>query len=318
MNFANHETHYEYCKKTITNMPLSCSEFYDRTIKEYALRNSGKVISNNAGCFSVYDDDQVKQQALIAENIWYLQHRPYYKVWPAIINSLTNLKLDYCLGERKWKLRALAIRFPCNDYITSGTKTQAVKSILVSPVFHKSYHNANEVFLSLQLMPTVTDRLTGEILWDGSNVVSFPIDKRVTIEESIENSKNIFGDDTEAIEVITFCIRVSVMIHLLEDDPSIIQPDVLAADRNRFDRSTDPEERQKLIDKAKRRGIVGWRIGEQYESMPHFRRPHFGLRHTGKGGSVPRIVPIKGAIVHRQKMTDVPTGYLAEDGTEIE
>jgi hypothetical protein len=73
-----------------------------------------------------------------------------------------------------------------------------------------------------------------------------------------------------------------------------------------------------LVEKAAKRGVVGWSIGEQYEAIPHFRRPHLGLRWTEKGRKTPRIVPIKGSIVHRSKATDVPTGYLTEDGIEIE
>ena len=49
------------------------------------------------------------------------------------------------------------------------------------------------------------------------------------------------------------------------------------------------------------------------ECAPHFRRPHFAIRWTGKGGAVPRMVPVKGSVVKRQLATDVPTGYMDDD-----
>ena len=85
-------------------------------------------------------------------------------------------------------------------------------------------------------------------------------------------------------------------------------------------KNSNQKKRDKVIyiEKARKRGIVGWSIGKQYETCPHYRRPHFGIRHTGKGGAIPRIVPIKGAVVHNKKLTTVPTGYITPTGVEVE
>ena len=72
--------------------------------------------------------------------------------------------------------------------------------------------------------------------------------------------------------------------------PQIISPDVLADDRAKFEASGD----QRYIDKAHRRGKVGWDVGKHIEVIPHFRRPHMMLVWTGRGRAVPRIVPRKG------------------------
>ena len=73
-----------------------------------------------------------------------------------------------------------------------------------------------------------------------------------------------------------------------------------------------------MIARAKRKGKFGFSIGKKYETMPHFRRPHFALRHTGKGGSIPKIVPAKSSIVHKSVLTRVPTGRYDEHGNEVE
>ena len=147
-------------------------------------------------------------------------------------------------------------------------------------------------------------------------------EKDKTIEEHIAKAETLDGSASithrECIEAISLACRASVCVLLMKNDPDIITPDVLAKDRDRYDRETDEAWKQRAVERAKRRGVVGWNIGADYEVCPHYRRPHFGLRHTGKGRTVPRIVPIKGAVVHRSRLTEVPTGYQLPDGTEVE
>ena len=73
-----------------------------------------------------------------------------------------------------------------------------------------------------------------------------------------------------------------------------------------FDETGDP----KYVEKAHRRGKIGWKIGDRIEVDPHFRRPHFAIRWCEEGRRVPRLRPIKGCIVHRHKATTVPTGLM--------
>ena len=102
------------------------------------------------------------------------------------------------------------------------------------------------------------------------------------------------------------CVRMVCTVCLLADNPDLITPDVLARDRAAFDRTRD----QKYIDRAVRIGKRGWLVGAKTEVDPHFRRPHFAFRWTGKGRVELDLVPVKGCIVKRQKVTDVPTGFL--------
>jgi len=97
---------------------------------------------------------------------------------------------------------------------------------------------------------------------------------------------------------------VSLSLCLLDNDPSVIEPDVLSKDRTKFEETGD----QKYVDKAHRRDKVGWNVGRQIEVSPHYRRPHMMLAWTGPGRSVPKIVPRRGTIVHRQKVEKIPTG----------
>jgi hypothetical protein len=93
--------------------------------------------------------------------------------------------------------------------------------------------------------------------------------------------------------------------HLLLRGPQIISPDVLSKDRDKFDRTGD----EKCVEKAHRRGQVGWDVGRHVEVAPHYRRPHLMLAWTGAGRAVPKIVPRRGTIVPRSKVEVVPSGW---------
>jgi len=96
-------------------------------------------------------------------------------------------------------------------------------------------------------------------------------------------------------------------------DPELVVPDVLADDKVKYAQSGDP----RLVEKAHRRGKVGWNVGANIEVLPHYRSASpAALYWTGEGRKVPRIRFRKGCFVHRQKLSAVPTGYLSEESEE--
>jgi hypothetical protein len=108
--------------------------------------------------------------------------------------------------------------------------------------------------------------------------------------------------------VMLDCVRLCCTLCLLDEDPEVISPDVLAEDRAMYETTGDP----KYVQKALRRGKVGWDIGRHIEVMPHYRRPHFALVWTGPGRKVPKVVKRKGCLVHREVVERIPTGFLGD------
>jgi hypothetical protein len=102
-------------------------------------------------------------------------------------------------------------------------------------------------------------------------------------------------------------IRIVVGLLIVSEDQDYCIPDVLTKHKAKFAEGKN----MKYVEKAKRNGKYGWTIGEQLESVPHFRRPHLGFRHTGVGRTIKKLVPIKGAIVNRNKI-NLPQGYQDE------
>jgi hypothetical protein len=131
----------------------------------------------------------------------------------------------------------------------------------------------------------------------------------LTVEQSLASlgTKGLFADVGVQVpdSLVMDCVRLCCSLCLLENDPEIISPDVLADDRAKFDARGD----QKYVDRAHRRGKVGWNVGQSIEVIPHYRRPHMTLVWTGHGRVTPRIVPRRGSVVHREMVEKLPSGF---------
>lgn len=241
-------------------------------------------------------------QQLMADMFWWECCRPYYKVWPSIVRPLTRLSLDIKLRDLpRFTLRVLLIRF------VAGSEP-IVDEAKVHFVFLSSLESrSGKAYLNLFLVIEESNKETRSIGF------FLPLWGDETVEERI--TKITEGEDTL---VVSFATRISLTVLLLADDPSVITPDVLSKDRNRYKTEVDETWKKRAVARAHRRGAVGWNIGAEYEVCPHYRRPHFGIRYTGKGKAIPKIVPIRGAVVHRSKLAKVPTGYILPDGQEVE
>ncbi len=244
------------------------------------------------------------------ERDWEKLRRPYYNVWPAIVPMLTRLNLDLDSSLIRLPLPVLCVRFP--------------KDVARNPL--KFEWKGEEVPVRCILMGYINDETgisllidIGETMWDGSenSIASgvpictyrnFPRRSGLTVEQSLAGLRaDVFAQVGIQMpnELVMDCIRLCCSLCLLENDPDVISPDVLADDRAKYEASGD----QKFVDKAHRRGKLGWDVGRHIEVIPHYRRPHMTLVWTGHGRAVPRIVPRKGSVVHREVVEKVPMGW---------
>jgi len=288
MNFHNHQTVYQCSARE-----ESPDQFYANMAAEIQKIDHPK-------------ERTCLEMALSLEASWYSGLRPYYKVWPSICDCLTTLKLDIpgaslALGGHVF---TCCLRFPIDN--EPVVDRESVGSLLYSycpPIAGKR--------AAVRFYPMCVGREKHPFSF--FELTSANVEETV---EQLEEAEFLTAGQRERCSTAMFswCARIGVTVLMLRNDPSVITPEVLAKDRRKYDETKDP----KYVAKAKRRGIVGWRLGESYESCPHIRRPHFGLRWTGKGKTIPRIVPVRGSVVHRKKLTDVPTGYLTPEGIEVE
>jgi hypothetical protein len=174
----------------------------------------------------------------------------------------------------------------------------------------RSLHHDGEINQGTGLSVLVDiGELMGEIGVPVYTYRNFPRKPGLTVEQSLAGlgTKGLFAEIGVQVpdSLIMDCDRLCCSLCLLENDASIISPDVLADDRAKFDQTGD----LKYVDKAHRRGKVGWDVGKHIAVIPHYRRPHMALVWTGPGRRVPRIVPRKGSVVHREMVENLPSGF---------
>jgi len=242
-------------------------------------------------------DDPVSRAWVTVEPQWIAARKPYYLVYPSIIPALTRLKLDLDCDLVRLPISSLLFRLPKGNAL--GEPEPRCILAFTAP--------ADEGGTNLGILIDFGERIPGTPypLYTGR---TFNLTPGLTVERSIANITRIVGTNLglEIQEsVIMDCLRLVLTRCLLADDPSIIEPDVLTKDQQRWDAGHDP----KLVEKAHRRGKVGWIVGRQIEVLPHYRRPHPCLVWTGPGRTVPKIVLRSGSVVHREIIERMPSGY---------
>lgn len=248
------------------------------------------------------------------ELLWIKNLRPYYKVYPAILDSLCRLKLDVKYECPDIPQGQLSIRFAVGH--EPGTKSGfKISSLFLANGIGR---RASKEFKMMIVAANVLNQ-------DGKpDFVRFMIDTIPDNVKSIEESLEI-GDPNNNTPstnkgVQALATRIALTVCMLEHDPDIITPEILSKDEQRY-RDESDEWKRKAEERARKRGKVGWSIGKKFQekaNSPHYTNPHFAIRHTGPGGKIPKIVPVKGYWTGKDKLTKVPTGHMLPDGTEIE
>ena len=242
-------------------------------------------------------------QQMLSDRNWERERRPYYRLWPGIVPLLTRLNLDFDSGLIQMPLPALCIRLP--------------KAIDKNPL--KFDWQGNEVAIRCMLLAVINEGRGLSVLIDIGEEVpqlggplytyrNFRRQPGVSVEDSLQECRRNVRDEMgiQLPDALSDdCIRLCCSLCLLENDPSVISPDVLATDRSKYAQSGD----ERYVEKAHRRGKIGWDVGCRIEVLPHYRRPHMMLAWTGTGRSVPKIVPRKGSVIHRQAVERLPSGF---------
>jgi hypothetical protein len=241
---------------------------------------------------------------MLNERDWEKAQRPYYNLWPSIVPMLTRLNLDLDSDLIRLPLPALRIRFPRDPTKNPLKFDWKGDGVTVRCIMLGEINRGTGISVLIDI-----GELMSEIGVPVYTYRNFPRRPGLTVEQSLASlgTKGLFADIGVQVpdSLVMDCVRLCCSLCLLENDPSIISPDVLADDRAKFEASGD----QKFVDKAHRRGKVGWDVGKHIEVIPHYRRPHMALVWTGHGRAVPRVVPRRGSVVHREVVEKLPSGF---------
>ncbi len=241
---------------------------------------------------------------MLTEQGWEKSRRPYYNLWPSIVPMLTRLDLDLDSDLIRLPLPALCIRFPKDPAKNPLKFDWKEEDVPVRCIMLAEINQGTGISVLIDI-----GEVMGEIGLPVYTYRNFPRRPGLTVEQSLASlgTNGLFADIGIQVpdSLVMDCVRLCCSLCLLENDPSIISPDVLADDRAKYEANGD----QKYVEKAHRRGKVGWDVGKHIEVIPHYRRPHMALVWTGRGRAVPKVVPRKGSVVHREAVEKLPSGF---------
>lgn len=256
-------------------------------------------------------DSPFAYRKVLLERKWIANDRPYYNCYPAILPMLMNLKLDIPCGSI------------CNIFI-EPIEVRLPVDQKDGPFAWGEYH-VRTVFFGIQKMPKEVDSEemvdgicicfdVGEISELNEPIYSFrffPLREDMTIEDS----SRLFTEHRSASEGVQIpqhisenVIKLCACLALIGQDSDIITPDILSKHTDKWEAASESE-RLAMVEMAHRRGKKGWNIGAEIEYSPHYRRPHPALVRVGKGRISARIVMRRGSVVHRTKITNIPSGF---------
>lgn len=285
MNFHSFRPIYEHCRRrrVLNAHRLKALEWYGAVMQ--MPRQALNEIVYGGG------------HSIEADRQWISLRRPYYSLFPAIQRALLKVPLNIPCQQVRMPLDSIAIEFMQGHELRGEARGDVGDRTLRALLCHQ-FESEGKRYLGIH-MDYEGDDCGRRGLW------FFPL-MEGTVEDAVNRTSP--SDDSEiqtATPEMIQAVRLAIGLSLMHDDPTLVERDVLADDREKYLASKD----LRYVEKAERRGKVGWLVGAHIETMPHVRRPHLALRWTGVGRTVPRIVAIGATVVHRSKLTEVPTGY---------
>ena len=310
MNFYNYRTTRDYTRSWWVALGDCDTEAFYKRMFDVAALNCKKV-----DCWQ-----------MIAECIYEKTRRPYYNVYPSIVPLLSKLNMAVDTSLLRPPLPAFMVRFaenkPAFPFVQNGVQ-YGVRTMLVTASQLAGEKDGEHCdFDGITAWMDIGEReeqppssASASALAAASlpiyTFINIPLQNGMTLEDSA----NLLSLSSEWFHGVVFpqeayinCIKLIGTLCLLDNDRSLIEPDVLDKDKDRLD-DADDTLMQRLMDRAHRRGKVGWNIGRGIEVIPHYRRPRPALVWTGHGRTAPKIVMRKGTIVHRSAVEHVPTGF---------
>lgn len=218
--------------------------------------------------------------------LWRKAGRPFYRIWPDAASMLAQTSLDICPSQVPVQTEVVCIQMPKAKGIFDMPPEDCPCSILGAFCvdfwwFFLTYPDGRDFHISYKISENIKNDIDKWFAGETRRFVELPL-------------KIFFGS------------------MILASQSEMIERVLLSKDIKRGSDSEDAL--QKAIKRAISRGVNGFDIGRRIKidrkSGMHVRRPHFGLRWTGKGREIPKLVPISGCIVNVDRLKRMPEGYL--------
>ncbi len=248
-DFYNWTTMYSITDGKLKGYKLGVKEFYEQI--------SG--IFHNKG-------DKASINASLNELEWHNNGKPYYKVFPSMLDQLSNVKIDI-------DGRYLFLPFP--QYEVRLAKEYQFKEYEGAPVLRSLFICEEKVGIDRRYTLAVHYQFDSDINaeWHGW-FFAMPIREGITLEyqihETFTTKSTIYKEGYNPSE--EFCrkiVRLAVSVAFFGvNQHELICPDIPRKFITKFHaakQEKNESEAKKILDKAKRIGHFGWKIGGEID-----------------------------------------------------
>lgn len=280
----------------------------------------------------------------LAEKAWKLIGRPYYNVYPIVIDLCRSTKLNVPWSSVCFPFAPLLFRFPAGHephcistaliYLTPHPETQGwdfgdvpafasswaedpasaiPAGIVRASGLCESARAASSIFGTSNLIAVVQFVLPSgptTSVWSlRADTWSETVEETVAVQPpDCKDPGSIYDSDAAS-----FLARMAVFGALVGRGEDLITPAILAKDERRYESAGD-RDRKWLEDRAARVHGRGFHFGRELqsksESSPHWRNPHMALFWTGEKRARPVLKLRSGCVVIPRQMNEIPTGFL--------
>lgn len=262
MQFHEFLTGYDHLKREHHAKIGDWKKFYDESIN----RMLPSALSNGDDRLLSVGSMRAGYNQMVSEYLWFQAGKPYYKVWPQMLDTFVRTRMDVSCKLIGFPYQAFAIYLPQMD---SGLdfyfedKCYNVKCILVG--CSDRYYDDVDGFKDSRRVTIWID--IGE-LRDGLPILSFRcavFDDNITIEKAFDTLPIDHHSVSKGVRVpesiIEACVRLTVAVCFLATGSSkVLEYDVLSKHLDLY-RSANDEKKKYYEQKAKNRGKHGWHIG---------------------------------------------------------
>ena len=248
---------------------------------------------------------------------WYANKAPYYRMYPAVVESIIKMDikklLDMEMSKLPYGLDVLEIEIPEPYWESLGFCSCIVQNVSES-MKKNNYVDPIEL---MDVWSVAVQAVSGSVV--GGSMPRYKI--RNSIDEFIATDNK---EMLRAAEVFKFIYGVLA----IGENEDIVKPLPLSKDKGKYERTLD----EKYIEKARRRGVYGFSVGEGIltpeefkkqeqenkdaiehgRKAPHLRSACLATYWTGKGRVLPKILLRKSSFVNKDLYKQVPQGYYVE------
>lgn len=256
---------------------------------------------------------------LLWEEDWLKGRRPYYRVFPTVLPMLSRLDLSDIPVEMLQApsgYRSMLIELPDGNNLLPGLGPVALMWS-IGLASHKSgspaigfgvnfLENEHQGWRFNGLSWDVWHMSMGHELTLGGQLQAITDSPQF---QALDEKNRSLGLRAITAEERVKLTKVITTLILLQDNPELVKPDILTKDLKKL----LPANLADLGAKARKRGKVGWTIGEDVSKMPHVRSAHLARFWVGKGRKRLSIQLRSGCEVNYREVFKIPTGHAAEE-----